>query len=45
MIQRQLADDAVNAFIWNPAQVAVFKRGLRGPVDTARRSSPTTWRR
>ena len=29
-IQRQLAEDAVNAYIWNPAQVAVFKRGLRG---------------
>ncbi len=29
-IQRQLADDAVNAYVWNPAQVAVFKRGLRG---------------
>jgi peptide/nickel transport system substrate-binding protein len=29
-IQRQLAEDAVNAFIWNPAQVAVFKKGLRG---------------
>ena len=29
-IQRQIADDAVNAFVWNPAQVAVFKRGLRG---------------
>ncbi|HSQ71213.1 MAG TPA: ABC transporter substrate-binding protein [Rubrivivax sp.] len=29
-IQRQLAEDAVNAFIWNPAQVAVFKHGLRG---------------
>jgi peptide/nickel transport system substrate-binding protein len=29
-IQRQLADDAVNAYLWNPAQVAVFKRGLRG---------------
>lgn len=29
-IQRQLADDAVNVYIWNPAQVAVFKRGLRG---------------
>ncbi|MDZ7592616.1 MAG: ABC transporter substrate-binding protein [Rubrivivax sp.] len=29
-MQRQLAEDAVNAFIWNPAQVAVFKRGLRG---------------
>jgi peptide/nickel transport system substrate-binding protein len=28
--QRQLAEDAVNVFIWNPAQVAVFKRGLRG---------------
>ena len=29
-IQRQLAIDAVNVFIWNPAQVAVFRRGLRG---------------
>ncbi len=29
-IQRQLAIDSVNAFIWNPAQAAVFKRGLRG---------------
>lgn len=29
-IQRQLAVDAVNVFIWNPAQVAVFRRGLRG---------------
>jgi peptide/nickel transport system substrate-binding protein len=29
-IQRLLAVDAVNVFIWNPAQVAVFKRGLRG---------------
>ncbi len=29
-IQRQLAEDAVNAFVWNPAQVAVFRRGLRG---------------
>ncbi len=29
-IQRQIADDAVNAFVWNPAQVAVFRRGLRG---------------
>jgi len=29
-IQRQLAEDCVNVFIWNPAQVAVFKRGLRG---------------
>lgn len=29
-IQRQLAEDAVNAFLWNPAQVAVSKRGLRG---------------
>jgi hypothetical protein len=37
----QLAEDAVNAFIWNPAQVAVFKRGLKG-CGTARRSSPTT---
>ncbi|MDE2368622.1 MAG: ABC transporter substrate-binding protein [Burkholderiales bacterium] len=29
-IQRQLANDAVNAFIWNPAQVAVRRRALRG---------------
>ena len=29
-IQRQLAEDAVNAWIWNPAQVAVFRRGLKG---------------
>jgi peptide/nickel transport system substrate-binding protein len=29
-IQRQLAEDAVNVFIWNPAQVAVYKKGLRG---------------
>ena len=29
-IQLQLAEDAVNVFIWNPAQVAVFKKGLRG---------------
>jgi peptide/nickel transport system substrate-binding protein len=29
-IQRQLADDAVNVFIFNPSQVAVFKKGLRG---------------
>lgn len=29
-IQRQLADDAVNAWIWNPAQVAVFRKGLKG---------------
>jgi peptide/nickel transport system substrate-binding protein len=29
-IQTQLAEDAVNVFIWNPAQVAVFKKGLRG---------------
>ena len=29
-IQRQLSEDAVNAFVWNPAQVAVFKKGLRG---------------
>ena len=29
-IQRQLTEDAVNVFIWNPAQVAVFKKGLRG---------------
>ncbi len=29
-IQHQLAEDAVNVFIWNPAQVAVFRKGLRG---------------
>lgn len=29
-IQRQLAEDQVNVFIWNPAQVAVFRKGLRG---------------
>ena len=29
-LQRQLAEDAVNVFIWNPAQVAVFKAGLKG---------------
>jgi len=29
-IQRQLAEDAVNAWIWNPAQVAVSRRGLKG---------------
>jgi peptide/nickel transport system substrate-binding protein len=29
-IQRQLAEDAVNVYIWNGAQVAVFKKGLRG---------------
>lgn len=29
-IQRQLAEDAVNVFIWNPQQVAVFRKGLRG---------------
>ena len=29
-IQRQLAEDAVNVYIWNPAQVAVARRGLRG---------------
>ncbi len=29
-IQRQLAEDAVNVYVWNPAQVAVFRKGLRG---------------
>jgi peptide/nickel transport system substrate-binding protein len=29
-IQKQLSDDAVNVFIWNSAQVAVFKKGLKG---------------
>ena len=23
-------DDAVNAWIWNPAQVAIFRKGLKG---------------
>jgi peptide/nickel transport system substrate-binding protein len=29
-IQKQIANDAVNVFIWNPAQVAVSKKGLKG---------------
>ena len=29
-IQRQLAEDAVNVYIWNAAQVAVSRKGLRG---------------
>jgi peptide/nickel transport system substrate-binding protein len=29
-IQRQLAADAVNIFLWNPAQVCVARAGLRG---------------
>ena len=29
-IQRQLATDAVNAFLFNPSQVSVSKRGLKG---------------
>ena len=29
-IQRQLASDAVNAWIFNPAQVAVARKGLKG---------------
>jgi peptide/nickel transport system substrate-binding protein len=29
-IQQQLADDAVNAWIWNPAQVSVARKGLQG---------------
>ena len=29
-IQRQIANDAVNAFIFNPSQVAVSRRGLKG---------------
>ena len=29
-IQRQLADDAVNVYIWNPIQAAVFRKGLKG---------------
>ena len=46
-IQRQLAEDAVNAFIWNPAQVAVFKKGLRGIWNSspifANDMSTVTW--
>ncbi len=29
-MQKQLAEDAVNAYIFNPAQVAVSKKGLKG---------------
>ena len=29
-IQRQIANDAVNAFIFNPSQVSVSRRGLKG---------------
>lgn len=29
-IQRQLAEDAVNAWLFNPSQVAVSKKGLKG---------------
>ena len=29
-IQRQIANDAVNAFIFNPSQVSVARKGLRG---------------
>ena len=29
-IQRQIANDAVNAFIFNPSQVSVARRGLKG---------------
>jgi peptide/nickel transport system substrate-binding protein len=29
-IQRQIATDAVNAFLFNPSQVSVAKRGLKG---------------
>jgi peptide/nickel transport system substrate-binding protein len=29
-MQKKLAEDAVNAYIFNPAQVAVSKRGLKG---------------
>ena len=36
-IQKMLATDAVNAFIFNPAQVAVSKKGLKGVWS----SSPT----
>ena len=29
-MQKKLAEDAVNAYIFNPAQVAVARRGLKG---------------
>ncbi len=29
-IQRQVAEDAVNVYIWNAAQVAIYRKGLRG---------------
>ena len=29
-VQRQIAEDAVNVFLWNPAQVAVARKGLKG---------------
>ena len=29
-MQKKLAEDAVNAYIFNPAQVAVAKKGLKG---------------
>jgi len=29
-IQRQIANDAVNAFIFNPSQVSVSRKGLKG---------------
>jgi peptide/nickel transport system substrate-binding protein len=29
-LQRQITDDAVNAFIFNPAQVAVYRKNLKG---------------
>ena len=42
-IQKMIATDAVNAFIFNPSQVTVGKKGLKG-CGATRRSSPTTWR-
>jgi peptide/nickel transport system substrate-binding protein len=29
-LQRQITNDAVNAFIFNPAQVAVYRKNLKG---------------
>jgi peptide/nickel transport system substrate-binding protein len=29
-IQRQLATDSVNVYIFNPTQAAVYKKGLKG---------------
>ncbi len=43
-LQKMLATDAVNAFIFNPAQVAVSKKGLKG-LWASSPIAPTTWPR